>query len=169
MTRLALVVASLLALPLQAEDECSFDQENQLKVVASVAASLPGGVIDAAGHLVTWSSRTQDITTFGYGGCADLGSVVTRSTVLPAPRTQKQVLVLARQLAEQFWNNKATRVEPLAAEALVRALEQATFTERQRLSSALYEVNDPSYVQLYVEHSYDNGIDRVAIAWQGNY
>jgi hypothetical protein len=32
-----------------------------------------------------------------------------------------------------------------------------------------YSIRDPHYVELYVEHSYSDGADRVTIAWQGNF
>jgi hypothetical protein len=167
---------SLLILPLLccvslvsgAVDDCTFDQNHQANVIASIAARFPGGSVYATDRLVTWTSPEEGTTTFGYGGCADLGSVITRSTRLAAPRTRDQVFALARELAMKFWSNDIVS-ERLATETLLTGLSTSKYTTEEADGRLLYSVSDPNYVQLYVEHEYKDGIDRVVVAWQGNF
>jgi hypothetical protein len=149
-------------------DDCTFDQNHQATVIAAIAARFPDGSANATDHLVTWTSPTEGTTTFGYGGCADLGSVITRSTRLAAPRSQDQVFALARELTMKFWSNDIVSAR-LATETLLAGLSASKYTTEKADGKLVYSVSDPNYVQLYVEHEYKNGIDRVVIAWQGNF
>jgi hypothetical protein len=57
----------------------------------------------------------------------------------------------------------------LATETLLAGLSASKYTTEKADGKLVYSVSDPNYVQLYVEHEYKNGIDRVVIAWQGNF
>jgi hypothetical protein len=151
-----------------ADEDCSFDQDHQASVIASIAARFPGGSVSATDRLVTWTNPAAGTTTFEYGGCADLGSVITRSTALPAPRSREQVFALARELAMKLWSNDIVSAR-LATDALLAGLNGSKYTTERVDEKVLYSVSDPNYVQLYVEHEYGDGIDRVVIAWQGNF
>jgi hypothetical protein len=168
MRTIFVALAALLSPALQAADDCTFDQDHQLKVLTAVAQAAPGASLNLEQREVSWGAAGTDSTVFVYGGCVDLGSMVTRTTRMKAPRTQKQVFAVAKDLAERFWSNQYV-AEDLATEALVSALSAQRF-EIERLNGATsYNIRDPHYVQLYVEHSYSDGADRVTIAWQGNY
>ena len=168
MTHLLVALALALSQAPRATDDCTFDQVHQSNVVAAIAKMIPGGATDPATRTITWTRPGEGTTTFGFGGCVDLGSVVTRTTALPRSRTQAQILALARDLSARFWRNTEVSGDA-AAEALTRATERAEFVVEQSGSRTVFNVADPGYVQLYVEHEYINGIDRVVIAWQGHF
>jgi hypothetical protein len=153
---------------LWAADECTLDHDNQLAVLAAIAKQNPGAKTYPERRQVVWVRPGEGTTTFGYGGCADLGSVVTLSTSLPAARTQEQVFSLACDLATRFWSNKEVS-ERLATETLEKALQSGRFSTATVEKRKLFQVNDPNFVQLYVEHEYKDGVDTVAIGWQGNF
>jgi len=94
--------------------------------------------------------------------------MITRSTRLAAPRTQEQVFALARELTLRFWSNDIVSAK-LASETLLNGLSDSKYTIEKKDGKELFSVSDPAYVQLYVEHEYRDGIDRVEIAWQGNF
>ena len=158
----------LLPLLCGAAEDCTFDETHQATVITSIAARFSGGTANVPDRLVTWTSTTEGTTTFGYGGCADLGSVITRSTPLETPRTQKQVFALARELTLRFWSNHIVSAR-LATETLLAGLDGSKYTVEKTNGRTLFSVLDPAYVQLYVEHEYKDGIDRVEIGWQGNF
>jgi hypothetical protein len=152
----------------QASDGCTFDQEHQAQVIVAVSKSAPGAVVDVEKRQVTWVTPKKETTVFSYGGCADLGSMVSRSTPRTAPRSQAQVFALAKELAERFWSSK-TVAAGSATDALVTGLSTAAFTVDVNDGRTAFNVRDPGYVQLYVEHEFKDGIDKVTIAWQGNF
>jgi hypothetical protein len=151
-----------------AGDDCTFDQAHQREVLAVVAEWEPGASVNLDGREVTWMKAEKETTVFGYGGCFDLGSTVTRTTHMAAPRNREQVFALAKDLAERFWSNELVSARR-ATEALVSGLYGSSFTTQERDGQISFNVSDPSYVELYVEHEYANGVDRVRIAWQGNF
>lgn len=151
-----------------ASDDCTFDQDHQATVITSIAARFPGASPNVEGRTVTWVSPSEGTTTFEYGGCADLGSTITRSTQLAAPRTQAQVFALARELATRFWSNDIVSAR-LASETLLTALSNSKYMTEKLNGKVSFSVSDPSYVQLYIEHEYKDGVDRVVLAWQGNF
>jgi hypothetical protein len=163
---LAIVIIS----PLRAADDsdCTFDVPSQVRVVAALASVSPPGKIDSSKHLITWTDPVEGTTTFSYGGCFDLGSEVTRSTPRKNPRTQEQVFALARELATRFWGNNLIS-QPLAAETLARALDKAAFSVESAGGRTLFRLEDPAYVEFYIEHVYKAGVDRVVVSWQGNF
>jgi hypothetical protein len=165
-----LVVPFLCCAPLVsgAADDCTFDQAHQANVISSIAARFPGGTANVTDRAVTWTSTSEGTTIFSYGGCADLGSMISRSTPLAAARTQDQVFALARELATRFWSNDIVSAR-LATKTLLAGLDESNYTEERIDGKRLYSVADPNYVQLYVEHEYKDGTDRVVIAWQGNF
>ncbi len=168
MKPIVFALATLLSPTLWAADDCTFDQDNQVKVLTAVAQSEPGASLNLERREVSWGAVGTDLTVFGYGGCADLGSTVSRTTPMKTPRTQEQVFALAKDLAERFWSNKHVAAR-LATETLLSGLSAERFEIERWDGATTYSVRDPNYVQLYVEHSYSDGADRVTIAWQGNF
>ena len=158
----------LLPLICGADEDCTFDETHQATVIASIAARFSGGTPNVSDRLVTWTSATEGTTTFRYGGCYDLGSVITRSTPLATRRTQNQVFALARELALRFWSNDIVSANR-ATETLLAGLDGTKYTVEKRNGRMLFSVLSPSYVELYVEHEYKDGIDRVEIGWQGHF
>jgi hypothetical protein len=161
-------LATLLSSTLWAADDCTFDQDNQMRVLTAVAQSEPGASLNLERREVSWGAAGTDYTVFAYGGCEDLGSTVSRTTPMKAPRTQEQVFALARALAERFWSNQYV-FERQATETLLTALSAQRFGIEHWNGATTYSIRDPHYVELYVEHSYSDGADRVTIAWQGNF
>lgn len=139
-----------------------------MKLLSAVAHLEPGAKLDLERREVLWEGPGAEMTIFSYGGCADLGSTVTRSTPMKSPRNREQVFSLAKELAERFWNNKEVR-DNTATETLLSGLFEKRFEVEQMNGSTIYSVSDEAYVELYVEHSYADGIDKVTIAWQGNF
>jgi len=165
---IVVVLATLLSPTLWAADDCTFDPDYQVKVLTAVAQSEPGASLDLERREVSWGAVGTDSTVFGYGGCEDLGSTVSRTTQMKAPRTQEQVFALAKDLAERFWSNKHVAAS-LATEALLSGLSAQRFEIERLNGTTIYSVRDSHYVELYVEHSYMDGVDSVTIAWQGNF
>jgi hypothetical protein len=165
-----LVVPFLGFLPLlcSAGEDCTFDEAHQAKVINSIAARFSGGAPNVPDRMVTWTSVTEGTTTLSYGGCYDLGSMITRSTPLTNPRTQNQVFALARELALMFWSNDIVSAR-LATKTLLAGLDGATYIVEETNGRILFSVLSSSYVELHVEHEYKDGIDRVEISWQGNF
>jgi hypothetical protein len=87
---------------------------------------------------------------------------------LITPRTQNQVFALARELALRFWSNDIVSAR-LATKTLLAGLDGSKYTVEKTNGRTLFSVLSPSYVELYVEHEYKEGIDRVEIGWQGNF
>jgi hypothetical protein len=168
MRTIVVALAALLSPTLWAVDDCTFDQDHQVKVLTAIAQSEPGASLNLESREVSWGAVWTDHTVFAYGGCEDLGSTVTRTTPMKAPRTQEQVFALAKALAERFWSNQYV-VERQATETLVSGLAGQRFEIEHWNGTTTYSIRDPHYVELYVEHSYSDGADRVSIAWQGNF
>jgi hypothetical protein len=162
------ILATLLSPTLWAADDCTFDQDYQVKVLTAVAQSEPGASLDLERREVSWGAVRTDSTVFGYGGCDDLGSTVSCTTPMKAPRTQEQVFALTKDLAERFWSNKHVGAR-LATEALLSGLSAQRFEIELLNGTTVYSIRDSHYVELYVENSYSDGADRVTIAWQGSF
>jgi hypothetical protein len=160
------LLALSLSNALWAAEDCAFDQEHQRSVLAAVAKQHPGAELLSEQRQIIWTHPGEGTTTFGYGGCADLGSFVIRNTPLPAPRTREQVILLAEELATEFWSNQVVS-NRLATKTLVSALQNGRFTVETVKGKELFRVSDPNFVELYVEHQYKDGVDTLAIAWQG--
>lgn len=164
----SIILALFLSPALWAADGCTFDQANQVRVITAVAKFAPHASVDLDNRQVTWTSTSRETTVFSYGGCADLGSTVSRSTPMKTARTREQVFSVAKELAERFWSNEFVR-ERLATDTLLAGLKESRFTIEKDKQRATFYVRDPNYVELYVEHTYANGTDQVTIAWQGNF
>ncbi len=145
--------------------DCTFDQEHQTQVIAVIAKTLPGGTADDAWRLATWTDPSVGTTTFEFGGCVDFGSRVTRTTLMDSPRTRAQVFALARELATRFWDNDLVSAG-VASSALVTGLANGTFTVQKGDDGETFLVQEPGYIQLYVQHQFENRTDRVSIGWQ---
>jgi hypothetical protein len=94
--------------------------------------------------------------------------MVTHSMPLETPRTQNQVFALARELALRFWSNDIVSAW-LATKTLLDGIDGSKYTVEKTNRRTLFSVPSHSYVELYVEHEYIDGIDRVEIGWQGNF
>ena len=57
----------------------------------------------------------------------------------------------------------------LATKTLLAGLDDSKYTVEKTNGRTLFSVLSPFYVELYVEHEYKDGIDRVEIRWQGNF
>ena len=165
---LAVSFLGLLPLLCGAGEDCTFDETHQTAVIKSIATHFPGGTPNVQDSLVTWTGATEGTTTFSYGGCYDLGSTITRSTPLATPRTRDQVFELVREMALRFWSNDIVSARQ-ATETLLNGIDGSEYTVEKMNGKILITVLSPSYVQLYVEHEYKDGIDSVEIGWQGNF
>jgi hypothetical protein len=147
-----------------ASEDCSFNQDYQVEVVRNLSARYPGGSLDETAHRITWTMKGGGSVVFEFGGCAHLGSVITRSDPLAKKRTSKQVLGIARHLARKYWH-----WDMLAVQTMVTNLERSSFITEIIDDKTFYRIKDPTYTEFYIEHEYIDGTDRVTVAWMGNY
>ena len=147
-----------------ASEDCSFDQDHQVEVVRNLSARYPGGTLDVPAHQVTWPLIGGGSVIFEFGGCAHLGSVITRSDPLAKKRTRKQVLSIARNLARKYWH-----WDNLVVQTMVTNLDRSSFTTETVEGKTIYRIHDPTYAEFYIEHEYKDGTDRISVAWMGNY
>jgi len=168
MRLLVVLLLGLLPPVCGAGEDCTFDETHQATVITSIAARFSGGTPNVPDRLVTWNNATEGTTTFSYGGCHELGSIITSSTPLASPRTRNQVFALVRELALRFWSNDIVTARR-ATETLLAGLDGSNYIVEKTDGRTLFSVRSPSYVELYVAHEYKHGIDRVEIGWQGNF
>ncbi|MHB8772760.1 MAG: hypothetical protein ACYC7J_17335 [Syntrophales bacterium] len=145
-----------------AAETCTYDQDDQIRVLRDMAGRYAGGTLDEAGRRIVWPLAAGGSLTYEYGGCTHLGSFVTRRERLPAARGETQVLAVAVELAAKYW-------EKPDREDLVSGLTESRFTAEEMNGKTFYHVRREFYSAFYVEHEYRNGIDRVAIAWSRNF
>lgn len=165
---IAFLISALLSPVLWAFGDCSFDQQNQMAVLKTIAQSNPGAKLNLKRHKVSWGDTDSEMTIFTFGGCEDLGSTVSRTNPMKSPRTREQVFSLARELAMRFWSNKEVGAGS-ATDALLAGLSAKRFQVDKMNDSTMYSVSNEAYVELYVAHAYADGIDTVTIVWQGNF
>ena len=147
-----------------AVESCTFDQENQKRIVEGIAKSNPHGKLDVIRRQITWNKNLIGTTTFSYGGCDDLGSIVRRESIMTKPRTQQQVLKLALELATRFWSNKYVLAHE-ATEAMRGAIDGSKFEMEILDNGALYRVPADNFLEVSIIHTYANGVDRVEVVW----
>ena len=169
MNRIIVAFAFILHTSLLAADECVFNQEDQPRIIDAIAKMYPGGKIDHEKRQVRWSDPVDGITTFVYGGCQHLGSEVSQGSPLPKARTQEQIFTLARKLSQRFWINAVVPSSRIATEALERALKQSEYTVIKVEGRTVFSIQEQVYTQLFIEHEYNDGVDRVSISWVGNF
>jgi hypothetical protein len=157
----------LLILPLAA-DECTFDREHHVEIIQNAATQYPGGITQLDELRVTWQEPDGRTTIFGYGGCDDLGSVVSQADRMDTSRSQAQIFELARNLANRFWNDGIIE-DSLAQDVLVTSLEKSEYSVEQGDRRTFFHIHHHAFVELYVEHEFDGDVDRVSITWQGNW
>lgn len=150
---------------LYAAEPCAFSQEQEQVVLQKADAQYPGGMLAKENREVTWALPDGGTTTFGYGGCEHLGSIAFRSIRVPAPLEEKEVIAAARELAARFWNAQLIG-DSLALDTLVAALDRADYIVELSRGKTFINVRDASFVELYIEHSYEHGFDSVGIVWQ---
>ncbi len=150
---------------LHAAEQCAFSQEKEQAILQKAAAQYPGGVLAKEHREVTWALPDGGTTTFGYGGCEHLGSIAFRSIRAPAALEEKEVIAAARELARRFWNAEIAG-DSLALDTLMTGLDRAEYIVELSRGKTFINVRDASFVELYIEHSYENGFDSVGIVWQ---
>ena len=158
---LALTAAAvLLAAPLAfaGEHDCTYDQDDQVRVVREVAKRHPGGRVDEKDRRVTWTLPGGGSIVFEYGGCTHLGSIVTRAERTPAALSRERVFAIATDLAAKYWKKEE-------AEDLRTGLAKREFQTETVDGRTYYHVRHEDLSQFYVEYAFLNGTSRVAIAW----
>ena len=166
MKHLIALTSLILLFTRYADAECSFDQDNQLSVIAAIDKKFPGGKVNLDQRQIIWSTASNVTTTFGFGGCEDFGSTVARSTPMAKPRTQQQVFALAHELSMRFWSEEPVS-ERLVTDALADAILHSRYTVERDGSRTTFNFNHPGFVQLNIQHEYAEAIDRVVVVWQG--
>jgi hypothetical protein len=162
---LVFALAASTATPPQAladKHDCTYDQDNQRRVVRELARRHPGGRVDEEDRRITWALPSGGSIVFLYGGCTHLGSIVTRteprSTALPRDR----VFAIATDLATRYWNK--ADADELKAGLAKRAFETEVVDGR-----TYYQVRREDYSQFSVEYEFRDGTSRVEIAWSRNF
>ncbi|MBI1736374.1 MAG: hypothetical protein HYR51_14485 [Candidatus Rokubacteria bacterium] len=144
------------------EHDCPYDRDDQVRVVRELARRYPGGRVEETERRVTWSLPSGGSVVFLYGGCADLGSIVTRreprATALPRDR----VFAIAIDLATKYWH-------AAEAEDLKDGLAKGAFRTEVIDGRTYYHVRHELLSQFYVESEFTSGTSRVAIAWSRNF
>ncbi|PWF43134.1 hypothetical protein [Massilia glaciei] len=149
-------------------DGCTFDQAEQEVVLKRAALRHPGGTLALKQRHIQWSEPGGWTSTFTYGGCHHFGAGASLAQRSAAAMTRLEVMATAIALAQRFWN-KRTVGDTLALETLSKNVGEARYTVEKAGGSTVYRVIDPAFAELSVEHSHENGIDLVRIAWIGNY
>ena len=156
-------VLLLLALPALADTpDCPYDQDDQIRVVREVGRRHPGGRVDEKDRRITWTLPAGGSIVFVYGGCADLGSIVTRTERRAAPLAPEQVFATALDLATRYWNRRE-------ANALRTGLTARAFQTETVDGRTYFHVRHEDFSQFYVEYEFAGGTSRVAIAWSRNF
>ena len=140
------------------EHDCTYDQQDQQRVVREVARRYPGGRVEAKERRITWPLPSGGSVVFVYGGCDHLGSVVTRTEARTAALPQARVFAVATELAGKYWDKAVAK--DLRTGLAKRAFHTETVDGRR-----YYHVRHESLAQLYVEYEFSNGASRVTIAW----
>lgn len=105
------------------DDECTFDQDYQIKQVARMAARHPGGRMSEDLRMVSWRSADGSVLSVAHGGCVDLGTTVRLR--YPSDRRPDNRIALRRLFAavSTYWS-------PADAENMVAAFANGAFTVR---------------------------------------
>ena len=146
---------------------CSFSQEHQQKVRASVLTRYPGGTTTQTGEL-RWISPDK-LMFFTYGGCEDLGSAAWETRQVDAPLSDESAFGVALRLAEHFWTKDLIGADSQALAILRNGIMKKAWTTKRSNGETHFEFAHPSYVALGITHTYDKGWDTVGIEWQGNF
>ena len=144
--------------------ECTFDQDHQAQVIQSVLRAFPGASRSTE-DVLTWELPDSARETFSYGGCFDLGSVISNSITVEVPRSRESVMQIAMVLAERFWSREFIGSSS-ATVALALSIARDEFTLEPVDGGEIYQVPDPTYVQLYIDHRFQHGRDTVTVVYQ---
>lgn len=166
MQRWSWLFSLLLSLHALAEDDCSFSQSDQARVRTAVQQRYPGAILDPARGELRWNTPELD-TAVVYGGCVDLGSVITESHLRPGKRSEREVLARALALAERFWTPDLISSGAVAAESLRRNVGKKKWRRVLEAGQVRYEFQDPTYTVLHVTHRFADGKDVVQLEWVG--
>jgi hypothetical protein len=161
----ALTLMVMLSGPAFADSECTFSPEHPLTVLNTAAKRYPGGRMDPAQQQIVWVSKNGERTVFGYGGCEDLGSVISRASRMKTPRSSAAALLVAEELAERFWNKDIIGADSISLDVLKESIQA------NRLSGdakTFFSISHPHFAEFYVAHEFEAGVDSVSVAWQGN-
>lgn len=159
-----LAVLLLISSRVMAEVECSFDVEHQKSIVKQAATKIPNGKVGSDPTEAIWEYQNGRRISFSYGGCADLGSTVTLSEPMKIARATEAVLARALELAEIFWASEIVG-DSMALDAIREGLRGSTLPSTANPDEVL-EISGPGFVQLYVAHNYEGGVDVVEIGYQ---
>ena len=153
------------ATPLHAladKHDCTYDQDDQRRVVRELARRHPGGRVEEEERRITWALPGGGSIVLLYGGCAHLGSIVIRTERRPSALPRDRVFAIAADLATKYWTK--AEAEDLKAGLAKRAFETEVVDGR-----TYYQVRHQGFSQFYVEYEFANGTSRVAIAWSRNF
>jgi hypothetical protein len=150
------------------QNDCALSSEHQLKVLRNVGSRYPGGKKGVKKREITWFSENGDKTVFGYGGCEDLGSVVSVTSKMKTPRSQRAVLSTALALGERFWTRELIG-DSLALEVLKEGIQGNRLIKEESNSETRFNIRHEAYTEFYIEHTHKDGLDTVSVAWQGNW
>lgn len=150
------------------QNDCTLSLEHQLKILRNVGSRYPGGKKDVKKREITWFSENGDKTVFAYGGCEDEGSVISVTSKMKTPRTQRAVLSTALALAERFWTRELIG-NSLELEVLKESIQRNRLIKEESNGETVFNIRHEAFVEFYIKHTYKDGLDTVSVAWQGNW
>ena len=118
------LLAACASVPLHAaDDDCSFDQDYQIKRMAEIAVRHPGGRMSEDRRMLSWRNADGSVLSVAHGGCADLGKTVRLS--YPAGRRPENRIALRRLFAavSEYWS-------PADARGMVAEFARGSFAVR---------------------------------------
>lgn len=158
----------LLSLTAQAEDDCTFDQSSQTEMRSAVQQRYPGATLETETRELRWT-EAQEVTTLGYGGCVDLGSVITQTRQQSAKSGEREVIARALALAERFWTPALISSGSVATDVLRKSLGKQKWKRVLEPEQVRYVFKDSTYSVLQITHRFADGQDTVRIEWVGNF
>jgi hypothetical protein len=157
------IVAIVLALPAHgSENDCTYDQANQLQKLQGIAATKANSRLIEAPRQVIWTGNDRTKWTLTYGGCAHLGFSVTSSRTRARPSKQDEVLQTAVQMAEEFW-------DPIDAEELRAAIVGRTYERHTAGTATVISIPRQDYDVFEVEHKYGKQIEQITVRWSRSF
>ena len=143
--------------------------ESQIAAAFSaVQQRYPGAAVDAETRELRWTGA-QDVTTLGYGGCVDLGSVITQTRQQPAKSGEQEVIARALALAERYWTPGLISSGSVATDVLRKSLGKQKWKRVLEPDQVRYVFKDSTYSVLQITHRYADGQDMVRVEWVGNF
>lgn len=144
--------------PCLAED-CTFNQDHQIEVLRDAAKLHGGGEVRDNDHQVIWKPGEGSTDTFSYGGCADLGGSVSRSTPRSQARSRDETLTLARALVLRY-------APEMTVATVLKQLDLENAKSTPTEAGERFDLTAPELAELTIEHRYAEGTDQVSVLWQ---